>query len=154
MRWTKTDLIRKENESFTYQEELSIDASTFDKSFGLMDLKNVTVEGKANYDSQNECLMLDLFITGTMVLPCARTLEPVDYKFESHDSIIYSFVESEKDDIIVVRNNVIDTQEFVRECIMCSIPIRVVKEGSKPITSKSDDEVDPRFAKLKNLFKH
>ncbi|MGI6377635.1 MAG: YceD family protein [Bacilli bacterium] len=154
MKWTKTDLLRLKSSSFSYQEKLSIDAALFDKAFTLLELKDVQVAGKASYDSRSECLSLNLTITGIMVLPCARCLEPVDYPFETSEIVIYSFQESSNDEFIVVKGSVIDTTDFVRECIMLAIPIRVIKEGVKPITAPvSDVDIDQRLVKLKDYFK-
>ena len=45
--------------------------------------------------------------------------------------------------------------EFVRECIVLAVPLRVVKEGTddSQFAKKQDQQVDPRLAKLKDFFK-
>ena len=47
---------------------------------GVTSIDNVHVEGTITLDSMDE-LHLDLVASGTMVIPCAITLKPVDYPF-------------------------------------------------------------------------
>lgn len=153
MKWKKYDLDRLEYPSFKYSEDLDFSNEVFSKQLNLLSLKDVHVEGNAKYDSFQECLMLDLLITGTMVIPCARTLEPVDYHFEIKEPVTYSFVDTTNEDAIMVNSNVIDTYEFTRECIILEIPLRVFKEGTTPMVSEEENKIDPRLAKLKDLLK-
>jgi uncharacterized protein len=96
-----------------------------------------------------------------MVVPCARSLEPVDYPFVTESEVDFSFSESLNEECIVVTGNVIDILPYVEELISLEVPIRVVKEGAvlkqsgKGWEVKGEDEVgiDPRFEKLKDFFK-
>ncbi len=155
MKWTKAYLEKMTNPSFKYQETLDFTSETFDRVLHLQSVKDVQVEGIARYDSFQECLFLDLTIRGTMVIPCARTLEPVDYSFTTNDSVVYSFAQALDEDTIIVKGLEIDTTEFVRQCIILEIPLKVVKPGSdyQKTSCSSDDDVDPRLAKLKDFFK-
>lgn len=155
MKWTKVYLEKLSYPSFKYHEDLDFSAETFSKALNLLELKDVQVEGNAKYDSYQECLMLDLSIKGIMVVPCARTLQPIEYPFEIKESVTYTFVESDDEDAIYVKGVEIDTYEFVRECIVLAVPLRVVKEGTddSQFAKKQDQEVDPRLAKLKDFFK-
>ena len=154
MKWTKTFLQATKGENFSFQESVVLDASNFPNFFNLKELKDVTVSGDGKYDASKGCLLLNLRISGIMVIPCARTLELIDYPFKTDDSLTFSFDEPIDDETIIVRVSEIDITEALYQCIMYAIPLKVVKEGTSPIEVCEDEgEIDPRFAKLKDLFK-
>lgn len=153
MKWTRTFLMQTKGQKINFQESVSIDASTYDSFFNLKDLKEVVVEGSGHYDSENECLFLNLKVSGKMYIPCARSLELVEYPFQTEDELTYCYSELLDDDSIAVIGSEIDTTEAVRQIIMYAIPLKVVKEGIDPVNVEAkEDTVDPRLAKLKDLF--
>lgn len=127
---------------------------------GIIELKNGLVKGNITMDSLTE-LILDLELTGTMVLPCARTLEPVDYSFQVNISgnlaKIYEEI-GQKDKKV---DNAIDILPIIWENILMEIPIRVVSDKAKEVTVSGDgwrlitddeEEINPELAKLKDLL--
>ncbi len=153
MKWTKRELENKNPNSFSYEEDIDFSNETFPKELNVNSIKNVHVRSSAKYDSYLESLSLEVNITGTMVIPCARTLEPIDYHFETNENVIYSFQDCDFD-AIIINGNIIDTFEFIRDCVITSVPLAVYKEGTTSIQKQeSNDEIDPRFAKLKDLIK-
>ena len=101
------------------------------------------------------------------MLPCALTLEEVDYPFEIESTEVFSFDKPSLDeDVHEVKKNIVDITPIIFQNIMAEVPLRVVKEGAKVktegegwriISTKeevTDQEIiDPRLAKLKNYFK-
>jgi uncharacterized protein len=161
LKWSKSQLARLDIPNFTFHESIVLDSNFIESIPNLLDLKDVVVEGKGHYLDELDTLRLEIKIKGIMVVPCARSLEPVDYLFESVDEAEYSFSESQNDECIIVKGNVIDITDLVKEIISLEVPIRVVKEGAELKKSgkgwevKGENEVgiDPRFEKLKELFK-
>ena len=153
MKWNKRDLIYNSNTLINYSEDVDFSKEKFSKELNVTSLNNVHVEGIAKYDSDLELLTLDLHITGTMVIPCARTLEPVDYHFDTKEIIKYSFVDTSDEDAIIVNGNEIDTYQEIYDIVITEIPMVVYKKGTSPVTITTSDEVDPRLAKLKDLLK-
>lgn len=95
--------------------------------FGTMDIrdiKNCHIKGELsiNYDDE---LDANLNIKGTFVLPCAITLEDVEYDFETNiTDILGKF-----DDFYNKNKNILDILPIIWENIVSEVPIRVVKEG-------------------------
>ena len=161
LKWNKSQLVRLSIPSFTYEESVKLDSDFIQRVPNLLDVKNIEVKGRGHYYDETENLHLQVSVKGVMVVPCARSLEPVDYVFETEGEIDYCFSEQLSDEWIVVKNNTIDTKEFIEELVMLEVPMRVVKEGStlnrsgKGWEVKSENEVgiDPRLEKLKDFFK-
>jgi len=151
MKWNKTELDRLKFNSFHYSEDVEISIADLPSEISLKSLKDVHIEGEAKYDSYLEELTINLLVTGVMIIPCARTLQDVDYKFNINQPVTYSFNKTDDPDIIVVKGNAIDTTDFLRDLIVCEIPLQVFAEGSSRIETKEEKVVDPRLAKLKEL---
>lgn len=92
-----------------------------------MDIRNILdvhVSGELEIDLVDE-VMADLFVTGTFILPCAVTLEDVEYQFstkiEENLGKFENFYNKNK--------NTLDILPILWENIVSEVPIRVVKEG-------------------------
>ncbi len=114
-------------------------------------------------------LLLD--ISGTVQIPCDRCLEMMSQPVSTQLRLIVRLGEeySEQDDVIVVdeAEGVLDTAWLIYECVALVIPIRHVHAPGKcnPAMTKaleelsadrssdeeSDQPIDPRWEKLKNL---
>ena len=166
MKWLKSWLVKQPNGEFTFSEEISFDINLVKTTKYLLDLKDVVVEGHGFYEKETESLVLDLSIQGIMIVPCALSLDPVDYPFQSNTGLKFTFDTSVKDDeIVVVKSQEIDIIPLVWELISLEIPLKVVKKGAT-VPTKGDgwelknesvsptdaDEGDPRLAKLKDYF--
>lgn len=132
------------------------------KNTELIDLKDTTAKGTITKNSVDD-IVVDITLDGTMVLPCAITLKPVDYKFNCTISgnIEELTEEIEKND--KKYENSIDILPIIWENILMEMPIRVVSDdlsdvkvegdGWKLITEKEDEYINPELAKLKDLLK-
>ena len=161
MKWSKSQLARLDIPNFTFHESIVLDSNFIESIPNLLDIKDLVLQGKGHYLGELDTLRIEFTLKGIMVVPCARSLEPVDYHFESVNDAEYSFSESQNEECIIVKGNVIDMDELIKEIISLEVPIRVVKEGAELKKSgkgwevKGENEVgiDPRFEKLKELFK-
>ena len=161
MKWSKSQLARLDIPNFTFHESIVLDSNFIESIPNLLDIKDLVLEGKGHYLDELDTLRIEFKLKGIMVVPCARSLEPVDYHFESVNDAEYSFSESQNEECIIVKGNIIDMDELIKEIISLEVPIRVVKEGAELKKSgkgwevKGENEVgiDPRFEKLKELFK-
>ncbi len=171
MKWTLEWLNQNAHPDFAFEEELTFDPKLIKEArgLGLIDLKDVRIKGIGNYDKETSRTRLTFKLTGVMVVPCAITLEPVDYHFDIDYDDRFSFNEEDKNlDLDIAKGGVIDIISLVYELIVVSIPLKVIKKGAKYPESKgnwqvmseddlanrrkSDDEIDPRLAKLKDYF--
>ena len=102
------------------------------KKTELIDLYGVKVDGYL--ERQTDDYLISLKISGTMVLPCARTLEPTEHKFniEMENNII------ENDEKIKKNKKTIDILPIIWENILMEIPIKIVNPNSQNIKLKGD----------------
>ena len=91
MKWNIQWLLKQKNGEFKFSDELVFPEEAFLKFNNLLDLKNVYVEGNGRFVPKDRRLYVDLKIKGIMVLPCALTLEEVDYPFEIESTEVFSF---------------------------------------------------------------
>lgn len=141
------------NETITFDEDKI-------KQTDLIDLKNTKIIGEITKDSL-ENIQIYLKVTGTMILPCAITLEPVnhDFEFEIEENIEDLVVEEQKNSKKV--ENTIDILPIIWENILMEIPMRVVSENAQPEKLQGDGwkfitettkNTNPELEKLKELL--
>ena len=99
----------------------------------LLDLKDVKVQGKIYKDSLDE-ILLELKVTGTMVVPCSRTLKPTEYKFEAE--IDENIEESEEKTKKIKKT--IDILPIIWENILMEIPIRIINPEAEEVDIKGE----------------
>ena len=127
----------------------------------LLELNNVKINGIISKDSLNE-YSIDVNVKGTMVLPCAITLEPVNYPFNIKISGNLEEMLEEINENSKKIENSIDIFPIIWEYILMEIPMKVVSEKAKDIKLEGDgwrlitdekrEEINPEFAKLSQLF--
>lgn len=137
---------------------------------------------------QGECMVegkeyiFSLNIKGTMILPCARTLNDVPYSYDLHVIEIfttsqYLTKEEKEEEIHPIDGYIIDLKPYILENILLHKPYRVFsKEKAKDMKfkgegwelmmeedfekqiakqeedSNEEQAIDPRMAKLKGLL--
>lgn len=113
-------------------EDISIDNEYF-KNTEIRDLKDIHVSGIVEIDFEDN-INLELKISGLMILPCAVTLQDVEYKFETDiEESIGKFEEIYKNN-----KNTLEISSILWENIVLEIPIRVVAECVKPSNTSGD----------------
>jgi uncharacterized protein len=100
----------------------------------LLDLRDLKVNGTLKRPA-NDLYDFDMTISGTMVLPCAITLKPVDYPFKVEVS----------DDLVEILNEIgiklenrLDIFPIVWENVLMEIPSKVVSPDAKDYKPKGD----------------
>lgn len=90
----------------------------------IRDIKNAFASGRLLINDDDE-LVADIFVSGTLILPCAITLEDVEYQFNTKiEDILGNF-----EDFYNKNKNTLDILPIIWENIVSEVPIRVVKEG-------------------------
>ena len=113
------------NEEFNFPKEYFNDE--------IRNVKNTKVNGIIYINDFDE-LEVSLEVSGTLVLPCAISLEDVDYDFsceiDENEGNYEKFYRKEA--------NSLDISEIIWENIVSEVPIKVIKEGAKPIVTSGD----------------
>ena len=113
-------------------EDIIID-EYFYKTTEIRELKDIHISGLIEVDFEDN-INFNLNITGTMILPCAVTLEDVEYKFDTNiEESIGKFEE-----IYKKNKNTLEISSILWENIVLEIPIRVVAECVKPSNTSGD----------------
>ena len=167
LKWNLQWIIKQKDGCFHFDETLNFPPEMFHNLSQINGLKAIRVEGDGRLDMRNHQLYVDFQIHGLMILPCAISLEDVDYPFEIESSAIFAFYKpQENEEVIEVKRNTVDLTPVVFQEIMMEVPMRVVKEGASLKTEgngwkvlseederEDEDYIDPRLAKLKDYFK-
>lgn len=94
------------------------------QSTDIRDIKDLHVSGEITINISDE-IVADLDVSGIFILPCAITLEDVEYKFTTKiDEIWGKFNDFYEN----VKNN-LDICPIIWENIVSEVPMRVVKDG-------------------------
>ena len=104
---------------------------------------------------------LDVKVTGTMVLACARTLKDVCYPFNID---IDEIIDENNDKSLEIIQNRVDIFPIIWQYILADVPLKVLHPDAKQELVEGDgwrliteDEqgkvIDPRLAKLKDYIK-
>ena len=113
-------------------EDISLDSEYY-KNTEIRDLKNIHVSGIAEIDFEDN-INLELNIKGLMILPCAVTLQDVEYKFETDiEESVGKFEEIYKNN-----KNTLEISSILWENIVLEIPIRVVSDDLEPSNTSGD----------------
>ena len=124
--------------NYNQKKEIIIDEDIFFskddlKETEIIDLKNVKVKGKIYKDSLEE-IIIQLQITGTMIVPCSRTLKPTEYKFESE---IEENIEENEEKTKKIKKT-IDILPIIWENILMEIPIRIINPEAEEVDIKGE----------------
>lgn len=157
------DLLRLKNgidkkividENYTFSEDEL-------KNSGILKLDDVSINGEITLNSLRE-VYIYLCVKGTMILPCAITLKPVEYPFNIIIDSDLSEIQEEHGENTKKCINSIDILPIIWENILMEIPMRVVAPDAK-ITNMSgdgwrfitdeEDNVNSELSKLKDLLK-
>ena len=115
-----------------YNQDINIDLLDISNT-EIIRLDSLHFEGIASIDYVED-LILEGTLTGQMVLPCAITLEEVEYPFEIEiEENLGNF-----DEILKKNKNSLELLPIMCENIVLEIPMKVVKKGID-ITNISGD---------------
>lgn len=120
----KIDLFKLNNyNSIDIDEDITFTKDYYEK-MDIRDIKNTHVSGvlRINFADELEC---SFDVKGVFVLPCAITLEDVEYEFSTKiEENLGNF-----DNFYDKNKNTLDILPFIWENIVSEVPIRVVKSG-------------------------
>ncbi|MDQ0253834.1 uncharacterized protein J2S74_001206 [Evansella vedderi] len=165
MKWSVQQLLTYKEKGLHIDE--SVDVSEIKKiDREIRDITPVRVIGDARIMKQS--VTFRLVISGSMTLPCARTLNDVEYPFNIEAVEIFQLDEmavfDEEDEVHKVKGNTVDLFPYVLERILLEKPLRVFSnedEGLAPasgkdweLQTKEEDSVkiDPRLKELEKFF--
>lgn len=141
------------DETYSFKEEEL-------KNSGVTSIDDVKVEGAITLNSLSE-IYLDLEVSGTMVIPCAITLKPVDYPFSiSIEGSLEEFMDETKE-LTANCQNSLDILPIIWENILMEIPMRVVSEDAQDVhlsgdgwrlITGSEENENSELSKLKDLL--
>ncbi len=128
------------------------------KNTDILELKKIKVKGsiKKNYEQDYE---LFLNVSGTMKLPDARTLKPLDYPFELE--IEEKIVETNDNiqEYFEKKKNILDIMGILWENIVLEVPIskttgnlEELKGDGWELISEKTEITDPRLSPLEKLL--
>lgn len=167
LKWNLQWIVKQQDGRFSFEEVLSFPLDIFHNLSQINELKDVHVFGHGRLDIKNRHLYIDFQIKGQMILPCAVSLEEVNYPFCIESSVIFAFYKpKDGEDVIEAKRDMVDLTPIIFQEIMMEVPMRIVKDGATLKTegtgwkvlnekdeSKDEDYIDPRLAKLKDYFK-
>jgi uncharacterized protein len=97
-----------------------------------------------------EGLHLHLDIVCNVSTTCDRTLEQVDFTLAFGES---AFLSGPNDAELCIEDWELDVARYAGEALPSEIPMQVFCPGTEPvIPAESDDEIDPRWRGLGDLF--
>ena len=128
---------------------------------GILDLKDIKIIGNITKDNMDN-YMLDVKLSGIMVLPCSITLKPVDYEFSTEILGNIEEMLEEINEIHKKTENTIDIFPIIWENILMEIPIKVTSldalnenisgDGWRLVTEDEEVKECNAFDKLKDLL--
>ncbi|TGB00193.1 hypothetical protein E4665_00505 [Sporolactobacillus shoreae] len=165
--WSVPELLQYRQEGFGFHEEVVLPLELFRTDPEVRKVSPVDVKGVVEFSKRS--LTFHLQISGAMVLPCAVTLEDVDYPFDISTSETFLLAGAEDSDlengefVHEIENEQIDLIPYLVEAILVEKPMRVVSDkvkneklsgnGWELVTDKAAAwRIDPRLEKLKKFF--
>ncbi|MEH7234884.1 YceD family protein [Bacillus sp. JJ1562] len=170
MKWTINQLNQLARKGLMIDETVDVkDLMELDKS--IRNISPVQVTGRADLSSSTKA-SFHITITGSMILPCSRTLVDVKFPFEIKTTENFLLRETsdydlESDvDIHQARGEVIDLLPLIKENILLEIPMQIFCDDSNSedgapqsgqdweVITEDDkkNKIDPRLAGLAKFF--
>ena len=107
-------------------------------------------EARAAVTRLAEGLHLDLRVSARILTTCDRTLEPVELELTFGDSELLSGPNNEE---INLQDWTLNAARYTRRALPNEVPMQVFCHGTEPVrTAREEDEVDPRWRGLDDLF--
>lgn len=164
MKWMIAEIIKKGSETFEINEEVDF-TNALKQNDEIRKLSKVKVKGTGQL--QGKKVIFNLHIEGTMMLPCALTLDDVTYSYQIDPVEIFVFdreaYHEDSDEHLVTKT--IELAPIVWQHVIMQKPLRIVREGAyeelkkQGIELESEEDLksetpkpDPRLAILSKLL--
>jgi len=129
----KLDLFKLNNYgSIDIDEDITFEKSIYE-GMNIRDIRNCHIRGNIEINYLDE-LEANIIVTGTFILPCAVSLEDVEYPFSTE--IVENIGKFEE--FYNKNKNLLDILPFIWENIVSEVPIRVIKDGVEVKTTSGD----------------
>ena len=165
MKWARNELLKASHKVISFDESLSFPKEALANFPQIRSLQEVNVSGDLHYEPREERVYVHLEIDGIMVVPCAITMEDVEYPFSCESDEVFSFLKEKGDDIHECKGDVVELLPVIFQLILMEVPLKCVKEGLKEYpkgdgwevvkeedyVKEAKDEIDPRLAKLREF---
>lgn len=151
------ELLKIPRKGYLFEENIFFEKSIYQNT-DIRDLKNLVVKGEINRDI-NQDYFLTLELTGTMILPDARTLEDVELPIRI--SIEEKITETNENigEYFEKSKNTLDIMGILWENIVLEVPISISKNENTTIEGdgwelleEKKESIDPRLAPLRKLL--
>lgn len=158
-----------------HQFEYQITKAFFE-DFGFDEFENCDIKVKVVLEKKTTMLELDFKHKGTVYVPCDLTGEMFDLPVKGKWHLVVQFGDefnNDNEELLILPNgeHQIDVSQYIYEMIALSIPLKRVHPGVKDgtlqsaaldklnelkvnakETEKKEEEIDPRWEKLKQLL--
>jgi len=161
LKWSVHELFKLQAKGLTIDENVELN-ELVQSHPDLLKLSPIHVIGKADISSEKVTFHLQL--SGVMTLPCARTLEDVEYPFQiqSKETFLLQSEEFDMDENThQVQGEMVDLIPVIRELVLLEIPLQVFSDHAAPQEGKDwkivteeeqKNKIDPRLAGLAKFF--
>jgi uncharacterized metal-binding protein YceD (DUF177 family) len=145
--------------------DFDLDKTFFESlPYSLVDDGKLVV--KLSLEKKETMLVASFEVKGVVSMPCARCNEEMSQKIKGDLTVYYVFGDEENLIVIPRESYEIDVQQSMYEMIMLALParsahkknecneemVRLIEQYmSKPDSKDDEDNIDPRWAALKNL---
>ncbi|PGM90150.1 YceD family protein [Bacillus cereus] len=164
MKWSIHQLNKLRNKGLTLNEMVDV-SELKEVEKDIREINPVNVTGRVDFGSGK--FTFHLHITGSMVLPCSRSLVDVTLPFDIKTTEVFQTSEEEFEteaEIHCLEGEVLDLLPVIKENILLEIPMQIFSDdvsGGAPmqgqdwqVISEENKEktVDPRLAGLAKFF--
>ncbi|KEZ49976.1 MULTISPECIES: YceD family protein [Metabacillus] len=168
MKWSINELNKLQNKGLQIDETIQLTDMRGALS-EVRDISPVKVTGRADLGSSKAVFHLTL--SGTLILPCARTLVDVPFPFEIHTTETFLLKPNAdfemEEDVHHVQEDIVDLIPVIKENILLEVPMQVfsdsVEENDQAAPQEGKDwkviseeenknKIDPRLAGLSKFF--
>lgn len=130
------------------------------KNTDIRHMDKFHIKGKIFYNLSEE-IEIDLNVEGNIYLNDAITLEEIKYPINIKLNEILNDSEENSSEFYEKNKNILDINEFLWENIVLEVPISLTKKSGTNLKGNgwelnkksNEEEIDPRLAKLNEIFK-
>jgi uncharacterized protein len=162
MKWTKRDLQRLPKEGIQDRLNLTFGAEDIPAYMGISRIDHCLAQVKLSFDAYSKHIILDLDLSGSMIVPCSISFEEVTIPFDVKSTQVYAIEADAEATTLDILEDELDLMEVCLSRIWLEVPTQVVSprlktwpqgEGWEVLDETSyqarkQSTVDPRLEKL------